>query len=101
MGDRSSLLLCIISPAEIFLLCFWQSRTILPKVGVFCPTSTACLPIGSSASMAKQLQIEGYPALAPGEKSDLLHSVQRPLLLLSLVAYPPQALTPLHVTHSL
>jgi DNA-binding IclR family transcriptional regulator len=43
--------------------------------------------------MAKQLQLERYAALPPGEKGDLLHSVQRALRVLSLVAEYPQGLT--------
>jgi len=51
--------------------------------------------------MAKQLQIESYPALAPGEKGDLLHSVQRALLVLSLVAEHPQGLTAREISNAL
>jgi len=51
--------------------------------------------------MAKQLQIESYLALAPGEKSDLLHSVQRALLVLSLVAEHPQGLTAREISNAL
>src|SRR5579863_9993097 len=43
--------------------------------------------------MAEQMQIECYSALPPGEKGDLLHSVQRALRVLSLVAEHPQGLS--------
>jgi DNA-binding IclR family transcriptional regulator len=43
--------------------------------------------------MAKQLQIECYSALPPGEKGDLLHSVQRALRVLNLIAEHPQGLS--------
>ena len=43
--------------------------------------------------MAKQLQIECYSALPPGEKGDLLHSVQRALNVLTLIAEHPQGLS--------
>ncbi len=51
--------------------------------------------------MAKQLQIESYPALAPGEKGDLLHSVRRALLVLSLLAEHPQGLTAREISNAL
>ncbi len=43
--------------------------------------------------MAKQLRIERYSALPSIEKGDLLHSVQRALRVLSLVAEHPQGLS--------
>src|SRR5258708_18537579 len=53
------------------------------------------------ATIAKKLQIESCPARAPGEKSDLLHAVQRALLVLSLVAEHPQGLTAREISHAL
>jgi hypothetical protein len=51
--------------------------------------------------MAKQLQIECYSALPPGEKGDLLHSVQRALLVLNLIAEHPQGLSACDVSNLL
>ncbi len=62
---------------------------------------TVCLFIGDMASMAKQLQIECYSTLPSGEKGDLLHSVQRALRVLSLVAEHPQGLSARDISHAL
>src|SRR2546421_10126807 len=51
--------------------------------------------------MAKQLQIERYSALLPGEKGDLLHSVQRALRVLNLIAEHPQGLSARDVSNLL
>lgn len=51
--------------------------------------------------MAGQLQIERYSALAPCEKGDLLHSVQRALRVLSLIAEHPQGLSAREVSNAL
>ncbi len=51
--------------------------------------------------MARQLQIESYSALAPGEKGDLLHSVQRALGVLSLIAEHPQGLSAREISKAL
>lgn len=51
--------------------------------------------------MARQLQIESYAALVPGEKGDLLHSVQRALRVLSLIAEHPQGLSAREISKAL
>ena len=51
--------------------------------------------------MARQLPIESYLALAPGDKGDLLHSVQRALRVLSLVAEHPQGLSAREISKAL
>ncbi len=51
--------------------------------------------------MAKQLQIESYSIFAPGEKGDLLHSVQRALRVLSLIAEHPQGLSAREISNAL
>ncbi len=51
--------------------------------------------------MARQLPIESYSALAPGEKGDLLHSVQRALRVLSLIAEHPQGLSAREISKAL
>jgi DNA-binding IclR family transcriptional regulator len=51
--------------------------------------------------MAKQLQIESYAALAPAEKGDLLHSVQRALRVMSLIAEHPQGLSAREISKAL
>jgi IclR family transcriptional regulator, acetate operon repressor len=51
--------------------------------------------------MARQLQIESYSAFAPGEKGDLLHSVQRALRVLSLIAEHPQGLSAREISKAL
>jgi len=51
--------------------------------------------------MAKQLQIETYSALPSGEKGDLLHSVQRALRVLNLIAEHPQGLSARDISNAL
>jgi DNA-binding IclR family transcriptional regulator len=43
--------------------------------------------------MVKQFQVEGFSSISPGEKGDLLHSVQRALRVLSLIAERPEGLS--------
>lgn len=51
--------------------------------------------------MAKQLSTECYSSLLPGEKGDLLHSVQRALRVLSLIAEHPEGLSAREVSKAL
>jgi DNA-binding IclR family transcriptional regulator len=51
--------------------------------------------------MAKQLQLEHYSVPLLGEKGDLLHSVQRALRVLSLVAEHPQGLSARDISQAL
>jgi DNA-binding IclR family transcriptional regulator len=51
--------------------------------------------------MVKQLQVESYLPLFPGEKGDLLHSVQRALRVLSLIAEHPEGLCAREISKAL
>lgn len=51
--------------------------------------------------MAEQLQLDDYVALPSNEKGDLLHSVQRALRVLSLIADHPQGLSAREISNAL
>src|SRR5579875_3105908 len=76
-------------------LCFGLLMAILAIVGCSLVRSALCFAYVSEAifMVIKQAQVDSYTALSSGEKGDLLHSVQRALRVLSLIAEHPEGLS--------
>src|SRR6266516_4743610 len=65
---------------------------ILAKVAIFCSVLLIFLSVKVQLMVTKQLQKDVYSLCPPGQKGDLLHSVQRALGVLNLIAEHPQGL---------
>jgi DNA-binding IclR family transcriptional regulator len=69
------------------------SVAILAKVEIFCSVLLIFLSVKVQLMVMKQLQKDVYALCPPGQKGDLLHSVQRALGVLNLIAEHPQGLS--------